>query len=93
MNAAPTVTRDDVLKVLTRLISLRWRGLKAEDIPVQFMQDRIVVLLPAAKFVEDEQIRLGGKFQHLMTQRGAHAFLDFVESWKGAATKLDGGFH
>lgn len=91
--AVQSMTREDVLKVLTRLISLRWRGLKAEDIPVRFMQDRIAVLLPAAKFVEDEQIRLDGKFQHLMTQRGAHAFLDFVVDWKGAQTTLDAGFH
>ena len=93
MTTQKTMTRDDVLQVLSKLISFRWRGLKADEIPVRFIKDRIAVLLPAEKFVEDEQIRLDGKFQHLMTQRGAHAFLDFVVDWKGADSTIDGGFN
>jgi hypothetical protein len=93
MNAAQ-VSRDDVLSVLGRIINLRWRGIDAKDVPIRQMQDRIAVLLPAGKFTDDEGIKLNGKFQHLMTQRGAHAYLDFVEGdWKGTATTLDGGFH
>lgn len=91
--AAQPQTRDAALKVINRLISLRWRGIKAEDIPVIQMQDRIAVLLPSEKFTHDEQIRLGGKFQHLMTQAGMHAYLDFPRDWRGAATTLEGGFN
>lgn len=93
MNAAPALTREDVLKVLGRIVSLRWRGIKEQDVPVLFMKDRVAVVLPAHKFVEDEQIRLDGKFQHLMTQRGAHGFIDFAVDWKGRETRLDGGFN
>ena len=93
MNAAPPTTRDDVLKVFGRLVSLRWRGIEAAELPVLFMQDRIALVLPAEKFTDDEQIRLTGKFQHLMTQRGAHAYLDFAKEWRGLETRLSGGFN
>jgi hypothetical protein len=53
----------------------------------------VAIVLPADKFTPDEKIRLGGKFQNLMTNRkGAHAFLDFSENWKGLETRLRGGF-
>lgn len=93
MTAAMTrqLTRDDVLATLTKIVSLRWRGLKAADVPVRFMEDRIAVLLPATAFAADARVRLNGKFQHLMTKQGAHAYLDFVEDWRGAETRLDGG--
>ena len=93
MTAVTTQTREDVMKVLSKLISFWWRGLKADEIPVRIMEGRIAVLLPAEKFVDDEQIKLDGKFQHLMTQRGAHAYLDFVADWKGVDTTIDGGFN
>lgn len=93
MTAANPQTRDDVLKVLGSLVSFRWRGLDAKDIPVHFIQNRIAVILPADKFTDDEQVKIEGKFQHLMTQRGAHAYLDFTRPWNGLATKLDGGFN
>ena len=93
VNAAAPITREEVLNVLARLVSLKWRGIKPQDVPVQFMGSRIAVVLPAEKFVEDEQIRLGGKFQHLMTQRGAHGFLDFAVEWKGIDTRLNDGFN
>ncbi len=93
MTVATPQTRDEVLKVLGRLVNLRWRGLDTKDIPIQFLGQRIAVVLPADKFTNDEQIRLDGKFQHLMTQRNAHAFLDFVPTWSGLETPMDGGFH
>ncbi|MEB3285764.1 MAG: hypothetical protein VKN33_10805 [Candidatus Sericytochromatia bacterium] len=91
----PTSTshRAEVLDVLTRLFNLRWRGLKMEDIPVQFLGKRIAVILPAKAFTADEQIKIEGKFQHLMAQRGWSAFIDFAENWEGAQTRLDGGFN
>lgn len=92
MTAATPHTRDEVLKVLARLVNLRWRGLDAKTIPVQFIRDSIAVVLPADKFTDDERIRLEGKFQYLMTQRGAHAYLNFVPVWNGLATKIEGGF-
>jgi hypothetical protein len=87
------MTRDDVLDVLDKVAGLKRRGLDRQDIPVQFIEDRVAVVLPADKFTPDEKIRLGGKFQNLMTNRkGAHAFLDFSENWKGLSTGLRGGF-
>lgn len=90
---ATDLQRADVLDLLGRLVNFRWKDLRVEDIPVQFLQNRIAVLLPASAFPPDEQVRLNGKFQHLMTQRGAHAYLDFVDDWRGAETLLDAGFH
>lgn len=90
---AADLHRADVLDMLGRLVDLKWHGLRAEDIPVQFLQNRIAVLLPAPAFPPDQQVKLNGKFQCLMTARGAHAYLDFVDDWRGAETLLDGGFH
>jgi hypothetical protein len=91
--SASELDRTDVLNTLDRLVNLRRRGLRADDIPVQYLQDRIAVLLPSAAFPPAEQIRVNGQFQHLMTKRGGHAYLDFVEDWRGAETLLDAGFH
>lgn len=87
------MTRDDVLDVLDKVASLKRRGLDRKDIPVQFLEDRVAVVLPAGEFTPDERIRLGGKFQMLMTHRKrAHAFLDFSEDWRGLETGLRAGF-
>ncbi|MEB3195713.1 MAG: hypothetical protein VKP62_00775 [Candidatus Sericytochromatia bacterium] len=85
--------RADVLRVLARVVRLGGRGLRLDEVPIQFLEKRIAVVLPADRFTADEQVRLNGKFQHLMTQLGAHAYLDFAENWKGLQTTLDGGFH
>ena len=87
------MTRDDVLDVLDKVASLKRRGLDRKDIPVQFLEDRVAVVLPAGEFTPDERIRLGGKFQMLMTHRTrALAFLYFSEAWGGLETGLRGGF-
>lgn len=87
------MTRDDVLDVLDKVAGLKRRGVDRRDIPVQFIENRVAITLPADKFTPDEKIRLGGKFQNLMTNRkGAHAFLDFSENWIGLKTRLTGGF-
>lgn len=93
MTATPTMTREDVVAVLNRIISFGWRGVDKSQVPVHFMGQRISVALPAANFPIDLQINLSGKFQYLMTQQGAHAFIDFVEDWRGLDTKLDTGFN
>lgn len=90
---ATIIQRDEILRVLSGLFSLRWRGLRAEEIPVQFLEKRIAVVLPAEAFTADEQIKIEGKFQHLMARRGISAFLDFVKDWQGLKTKLDTGFN
>lgn len=90
---ATAIQRDEILRVLSGLFNLRWRGLRAEEIPIQFLEKRIAVVLPAAPFTADEQIKIEGKFQHLMARRGVSAFLDFVEDWRGLATRLDTGFN
>lgn len=87
------MTRDQVLDVLDGLSPLRRKGLNRADLPVQFMESRIAVMLPADKYSHDERIRLEGKFQHRMTdQHGQHAYLDFVDNWNGLSSKLTGGF-
>ncbi|MEB3221805.1 MAG: hypothetical protein VKS61_06965 [Candidatus Sericytochromatia bacterium] len=90
---AAELHRTDVLNLLGRLVNLRRHGLMADDIPVQFLQDRIAVLLPAAEFPPARQVRLNGQFQCLLTERGGHGYLDFVDDWRGAESLLDAGFH
>jgi hypothetical protein len=88
------MTRDDVLDILDKVVGLKRRGVDRADVPVHFLQDRVAVLLPADAFPPDQQIRLEGKFQNLMTTRKrAHAFLDFVDHWDGQNTRLRGGFN
>lgn len=87
------MTRDDVLNVLDKVVRLKGRGLKRDDVPVKFLQNRVAVVLPAEKFTPDERIRLDGKFQNLVTTRlKGHAFLDFADDWKGLDTAIRGGF-
>lgn len=86
------MTRDEVLDVLDKLSPLKRKKLDRATVPVQFMEGRIAVVLPSASYTADERIRLGGKFQHIMTQtKGAHAFLDFADNWKGISTTMREG--
>lgn len=87
------MTRDDVLDVLDQVVRLKRRGVERAQVPVRFMEDRIGVSLPADAFPPDQQIRLEGKFQNLMTRKRAHAFLDFVDDWQGIDSKMPGGFN
>lgn len=88
------MTRDEVLDVLDKLSPLKRKRLDRGHVPVHFMKDRIAVLLPAESYTSDERIKLEGKFQYMMTQKkGAHAYLDFADDWKGLETKLTGGFN
>ncbi len=88
-----TMTRDEVLTVLDRVVRLKGRQIRPEEVPVQFMRDRIAVVLPAEKFRADERIILDGMFQDLMSRQKAHAFLDFATDWRGLATPLNHGFN
>jgi hypothetical protein len=88
------MTRDDVLDVLDKVFGLKGRGIARADVPVKFMQNRVAVVLPAEKYSPDQQIRLEGKFQNLMTTRlHAHAFVDFSTSWSGLDTPMRIGFN
>lgn len=87
------MTRDDVLDVLDQVVRFKRRGVDRAQVPVRFMEDRIGVSLPADAFPPDQQIRLEGKFQNLMSRQRAHAFLDFVADWRGLDTAMPGGFN
>jgi hypothetical protein len=88
------MTRDDVLDILDKVVGLKGRGLTRAEVPVKFMQNRVAVVLPAEKFSPDQQIRLEGKFQNLMTTRlHAHAFVDFAGTWAGLDTPMRAGFN
>ncbi|MFN3430349.1 MAG: hypothetical protein ACK46X_10380 [Candidatus Sericytochromatia bacterium] len=86
------MTRDDVLDVLDQVVRLKRRGVQRAQVPVRFMEDRIGVSLPSDAFPPDQQIRLGGKFQVLMSRQRAHAFIDFVDDWQGIDTQMPVGF-
>lgn len=86
------MTRDEVLDVLDFLVPLKRRRIDRSHVPVQFIRDRIAVILPKAAFTQDERIRLEGKFQYMMRQqKNASAYLDFVHDWKGLDTRLEHG--
>jgi hypothetical protein len=86
------MTRDEVLDVLDKLSPLKRKKLDRATVPVQFIQNRIAIVLPAASYTADERIRLAGKFQYLMTQtKGQHAFLDFADNWLGLDTTMREG--
>ena len=88
------MTRDEVLDNIDRFVSLSRRKIDRKDVPVQFLEDRVAVVLPAERFTPDEQIRLEGKVQNWMsTQRHAHVFLDFVQDWRGLDSRMKGGFN
>lgn len=88
------MTRDEVLDVLDKLSPLKRKRIDRGHVPVQFLKDRIAVVLPADAYTSDERIKLGGKFQYMMTQKkGAHAYLDFADEWKGLETRLQEGFN
>ena len=92
MEVANDMTRDEVLDSLDTLVKFKSRHLDRNQVPVQFLQNRIAVVLPAEFFTPDEQIKLQGKFQYLMTtKKGLHAYLDFSSNWRGLETPLQRG--
>jgi hypothetical protein len=90
----PPMTREDVLTILNSISSFKRKGIDIAQVPVQFLRNRIAVILPQEAYSPDEQVRLDGRFQNRMTmEQGVSAFIDFVPLWKGLATPLNKGFH
>ena len=88
------MTRDQVLDVLDRLAPLKRKKIDRQQVPVQFLEDRIAVVLPAERYTEQEMRHFNAQFQYLMTTRlNAHAFLDFTPDWRGLDSTLRGGFN
>jgi hypothetical protein len=88
------MTRDDVLTLLNSISAFKRKRIDVTQVPVQFLRNRIAVILPQEAYSPDEQIRLDGRFQNRMTmEQGVSAFIDFVPHWHGLTTPLSKGFH
>ena len=85
------MTRDEVLDVLDSVLSFKRHRIDRAQVPVQFIRGRIAVVLPEAHFTPDRRIRAEGRFQYVMAQKGASAFIDFVDDWQGLDTRLEQG--